>query len=78
MDVFGTPYFLLIDMQIGATWMEAPAPNDYPIKMTVDWVKVYELEKYFLEHPLRLMQRCILHAERQIKAKIFPHFIFFK
>jgi hypothetical protein len=32
-------------MQIGATWMEAPDPNDYPIKMTVDWVKVYELEK---------------------------------
>ena len=32
------------DMQIGATWMEAPDPNDYPIKMTVDWVKVYELE----------------------------------
>ena len=67
MDVFGTPYFLLIDMQIGATWMEAPDPNDYPIKMTVDWVKVYELEKSFIEH-----------AERQIKAKIFPHFIFFK
>ncbi|MEE1234415.1 MAG: beta-glucanase, partial [Bacteroidaceae bacterium] len=42
---FGTPYFLLIDMQIGATWMEAPDPNDYPIKMTVDWVKVYELEQ---------------------------------
>ena len=32
-------------MQIGATWMEAPYPKDYPIKMTVDWVKVYELEK---------------------------------
>ena len=45
MDVFGTPYFLLIDMQIGSTWMEAPDPNDYPIKMTVDWVKVYELEQ---------------------------------
>ena len=42
---FGTPYFLLIDMQIGATWMEAPDPKDYPIKMTVDWVKVYELEQ---------------------------------
>ena len=67
MDVFGTPYFLLIDMQIGATWMEAPDPNDYPIKMTVDWVKVYELEKQFKEH-----------AKRQIKAKFFPHFIFFK
>lgn len=43
MDVLGTPHFLLIDMQIGATWMEAPDPNDYPIKMTVDWVKVYEM-----------------------------------
>ena len=41
---FGTPYFLLIDMQIGATWMEAPDPNDYPIKMTVEWVKVYEMK----------------------------------
>ena len=32
-------------MQIGSTGMEAPDLNDYPIKMTVDWVKVYELEK---------------------------------
>ena len=67
MGILGPPYFLLIDMQIGATWMEAPDPNDYPIKMTVDWVKVYELEKQFIEH-----------AKRQIKAKFFPHFIFFK
>ncbi len=44
MDILGPPNFLLIDMQIGSTWMEAPDPNDYPIKMTVDWVKVYELE----------------------------------
>ena len=42
---YGTPYFLLIDMQIGATWMDAPDPKDYPIKMMVDWVKVYELEQ---------------------------------
>mgnify|MGYP003468809588 FL=1 len=54
MDVLGTPYFLLIDMQIGATWMEAPDPNDYPIKMTVDWVKVYEMKDWVRIIPLHL------------------------
>lgn len=42
---FGTPYYLIIDMQIGATWMDEPDPKDYPIKMLVDWVKVYELKQ---------------------------------
>ena len=39
-------------MQIGAIWMEAPDPNDYPIKMTVDWVKVYEMKDWVRIIPL--------------------------
>lgn len=42
---FGTPYYILIDMQIGASWMEKPNPEDFPIEMKVDWVKFYELEQ---------------------------------
>lgn len=41
---FGTPYYILIDMQIGASWMEKPNPEDFPIEMKIDWVKFYSLE----------------------------------
>ena len=37
------PFYLLIDMQIGGSWVGQPNPNDYPSWMEVDWVKMYEL-----------------------------------
>lgn len=41
---FGTPYYLLIDMQIEGSWVGKANPEEYPVKMEVDWVKMYELE----------------------------------
>jgi beta-glucanase (GH16 family) len=35
-------YYLLIDMQLGGSWVGDVDPNDLPVEMLVDWVKVYE------------------------------------
>lgn len=40
---FGTPYYILIDMQIEGSWVGKANPKELPIKMEIDWVKVYEL-----------------------------------
>ena len=40
---FGTPYYLLIDMQIEGSWVGKADPKEYPTKMEVDWVKMYSL-----------------------------------
>lgn len=42
---FGTPYYLLIDMQIEGTWVGKADPKEYPVKMEVDWVKMYKLKE---------------------------------
>lgn len=42
---FGTPFFLLIDMQIEGRWVGKANPKELPAKMIVDWVKFYELKK---------------------------------
>ena len=42
---FGTPYYLLIDMQVQGTWVGPADPRDYPVDMRVDWVKFYELKE---------------------------------
>ena len=42
---FGTPYYLLIDMQIEGSWVGKANPAEYPVRMEVDWVKFYELKK---------------------------------
>lgn len=42
---FGTPYYLLIDMQIEGTWVGQADPKEYPVKMEVDWVKMYKLKE---------------------------------
>lgn len=42
---FGTPYYLLIDMQIEGSWVGRADPEQYPVKMEVDWVKMYELKR---------------------------------
>ncbi|WP_417099218.1 hypothetical protein [Leyella stercorea] len=42
---FGTPYYLLVDMQIQGAWVGKADPKQLPIELEVDWVKFYELEK---------------------------------
>ena len=39
---FDQPYYLMIDMQLGGSWVGEVDPNDLPVKMEVDWVKVYQ------------------------------------
>ena len=40
---FGTPYYLLIDMQIEGGWVGKADPRQLPVEMEIDWVKFYEL-----------------------------------
>lgn len=42
---FGTPYYLLIDMQIEGGWVGKADPRQLPVEMEIDWVKFYELKK---------------------------------
>lgn len=42
---FGTPFYLLIDMQIEGGWVGAADPKQLPVQMEIDWVKFYELKK---------------------------------
>lgn len=41
---FGTPFYLLVDMQIEGSWVGRADPAEYPTKMEVDWVKMYNLK----------------------------------
>ena len=38
------PYYLLIDMQLGGSWVGGVDPKDLPVEMLVDWVRSYEKE----------------------------------
>lgn len=38
---FGTPYYILMDMQIGGAWVGPATGEDLPAEMKVDWIKVY-------------------------------------
>lgn len=40
---FGTPYYLLVDMQIEGAWVGKANPAELPVKLMVDWIKVYKL-----------------------------------
>lgn len=42
---FDQPFFLMIDMQLGGSWVGAVDPSDLPVQMIIDWVKVYQEEK---------------------------------
>lgn len=37
-----TPYYLMIDMQLGGSWVGAVDESSLPIAMHVDWVKFYQ------------------------------------
>ncbi len=39
------PYYLLIDMQLGGTWVGEVDPADLPVEMLVDWVRFYKKEE---------------------------------
>lgn len=43
---FGTPYYILIDMQIEGKWVGKAKTEELPAKMKIDWVKVYERKMY--------------------------------
>lgn len=39
---FDQPFYLLIDQQLEGAWVGKVNPNDLPVNMIVDWVKVYQ------------------------------------
>jgi beta-glucanase (GH16 family) len=39
---FTTPYYLLVDMQLGGSWVGDVDATQLPVEMEVDWVRVYE------------------------------------
>src|SRR5690606_18261357 len=41
---FDQPYYLLIDMQLGGSWVGSVYPEDLPAEMWVDWVRFYGME----------------------------------
>ncbi|MDR1860124.1 MAG: glycoside hydrolase family 16 protein [Bacteroidales bacterium] len=39
------PFFLMLDMQLGGSWVGEIKPEDLPVEMYIDWVKFYKKEK---------------------------------
>lgn len=39
---FFQPYYLLIDMQLGGTWVGNVNPKELPVEMYIDWVRYYK------------------------------------
>lgn len=39
---FNQPFYLLIDMQLGGSWVGKIDPADLPVEMEVDWVRFYQ------------------------------------
>lgn len=39
---FNIPQYLLIDMQLGGSWVGTVDPADLPVEMEVDWVRHYQ------------------------------------
>lgn len=39
---FDNPFYLLIDMQLGGSWVGKVDPKELPIEMHVDWVRFYQ------------------------------------
>lgn len=38
---FNSPYYLLLDMQLGGDWVGKINPTDLPVEMAIDWVRAY-------------------------------------
>ena len=39
---FDQPFYVLIDQQLGGSWVGEVDPKDLPVNMIIDWVKVYQ------------------------------------
>ena len=39
---FYIPQYLLIDMQLGGSWVGAVDPKELPVEMEIDWVRHYQ------------------------------------
>lgn len=39
---FDRPFYLLLDMQLGGSWVGRVFPEDLPVEMDIDWVRFYE------------------------------------
>ncbi|MCB0667184.1 MAG: glycoside hydrolase family 16 protein [Saprospiraceae bacterium] len=39
---FDQPFYLLVDMQLGGSWVGKVDPADLPTHMIVDWIRVYQ------------------------------------
>lgn len=39
---FDQPFYLLIDMQLGGSWVGPVDPTDLPVELQVDWVRFYQ------------------------------------
>lgn len=39
---FNQPFYILIDQQLGGSWVGEVNPADLPVQMIIDWVKVYQ------------------------------------
>ncbi len=39
---FDQPFYIMIDMQLGGSWVGEVEPKDLPVQMIIDWVKVYK------------------------------------
>ncbi len=38
-------FYLLLDMQLGGSWVGATNPDDLPVDMAIDWVRFYEKQE---------------------------------
>lgn len=41
---FNKPFYILIDMQLGGSWVGKVKPEQLPVEMMIDWVRVYRDE----------------------------------
>ena len=39
---FHQPFYLLLDMQLGGSWVGAVDPTELPVEMSIDWVRFYQ------------------------------------
>ncbi|MGL4851619.1 MAG: glycoside hydrolase family 16 protein [Phocaeicola sp.] len=39
---FDEPFYILLDMQLGGSWVGKVNPKELPVEMQIDWIRVYE------------------------------------
>ena len=39
---FDQPFYLIISMQLEGNWVGKAKPEDLPVQMLIDWVKIYK------------------------------------